>query len=94
MSLYVVLVTVMDESVTEAERIVGPYRSEEAAQKVADLIRGRAYTRLVKRRGLIGLDGEHPYISIQAEVRKLHNEAAKYHYDWAEDVVLTKTDGV
>ena len=93
MSLYVVQVSVVDELVPERTRIVGPYRSEGAAQKVADLIRGRAYTRLVKRRGLIGASGEFPDVRIDATVQPLHNEAAKYHYDWAEEILLTLTDG-
>ena len=93
MSLYVVCLTVTDEFVSEGERIIGPYRSEEAAQKVADLIRGRAYTRLIKKRHLIGLDGQHPDVRIEADVRRLHNEAAKYHYDWAEEIVLDLTAG-
>lgn len=88
MSLYVVNVEIKHKDVSLASRIVGPYKSEAGAQRVAELIRGRAYTRLVKNRRLLGQTGEHPEMKVAANVRVLHNEAAKYQYDWAEDNVL------
>lgn len=93
MSLYVVHVEIVDNWITHADRIVGPYRSEDAAQKVADVIRGRVYTRLVKRRALLGQTGRYgDQIKVDAVVRQLHNEAAKHHYDWLEDTVLKLID--
>ena len=93
MSLYVVQVEVVDNLVTHADRIVGPYRSEDAAKKVADVIRGRIYTRLVKRRGLLGRTGKHgDHVKVDVVVRRLYNEAAKYHYDWLEDTVIKLID--
>lgn len=88
MTLYVVHLEVDDGDGWSQDRIIGPYRSEEAARAVAELVRGRAYTRLVKRRGLIGSTGAHPDVTVMTTVRPLHNEAAKYHYDWAEALVL------
>jgi hypothetical protein len=88
MSLYMVHVRIIDGPVEKAHRMVGPYRSEEAAMKVVDLVRGRVYTRLIKNKSLLGRLGDYPHLRVAAEVHQLHGDAAKYHYDWAESQVM------
>lgn len=88
MGLYVVHVRIEDEGLVSEDRIVGPFRSEDVAVGVSELVRGRTYTRFVKNKGLIGRTGVYPDLCVKAEVKELHSGAAKYHYDWAEEQLL------
>lgn len=93
MSVYVVHVTVTDGDRVVAQRFVGPFRSERVADECAGIVRGRAYTRLVKRRGLIGTGGKRPWVRVNATVHELRSEAAKYAYDFVEPIVEGYVDG-